>query len=212
MSGGADRAPARFAVRSRVLHWLMAAMVLAMLFIGVGMVTSLVDYHWLVSVHRPLGIAILLVVVVRVVNRRFSKLPAFPETMSAFERGVAHYTEWLMYGLFFVMPVVGWAMLSAGSYPIVMFGRVHLPRIAPAEPTLYTVLRRAHTVLAYLFFVVILAHVGAVAFHTLVVRDGMLSRMAFWPSRRRATPAAVDETEPTPPTALGDRPETASTD
>jgi cytochrome b561 len=39
-------------------------------------------------------------------------------------------------------------------------------------------LRRAHTLLAYLFFVTFLAHVSAILFHTLIVRDGMLRRMA----------------------------------
>jgi cytochrome b561 len=40
------------------------------------------------------------------------------------------------------------------------------------------VLRRAHTLLAYLFFATFLAHLGAVLFHTLVVRDSLLKRMA----------------------------------
>ena len=31
---------------SRILHWTMAVLVLAMLFIGTGMVSSLSDYHW----------------------------------------------------------------------------------------------------------------------------------------------------------------------
>jgi len=30
---------------SRILHWTMAVLVLAMLFIGIGMVSSLSDYH-----------------------------------------------------------------------------------------------------------------------------------------------------------------------
>jgi cytochrome b561 len=46
----------QFALQSRILHWLMAAMLLAMLFIGVTMVASLGDYHVLVAIHRPLGI------------------------------------------------------------------------------------------------------------------------------------------------------------
>jgi len=33
-----------FPILSRLLHWTMAAMVLAMLFIGVAMVSSLSDY------------------------------------------------------------------------------------------------------------------------------------------------------------------------
>jgi cytochrome b561 len=54
---------------SRLRHWTMASMVLTMLCIGVAMVTSLADYHVLVSIHRPLGVAILILVVVRFVNR-----------------------------------------------------------------------------------------------------------------------------------------------
>jgi len=46
----------QFALQSRILHWLMAVMLLAMLFIGVTMVASLGDYHVLVAIHRPLGI------------------------------------------------------------------------------------------------------------------------------------------------------------
>jgi len=38
-------------------------------------------------------------------------------------------------------------------------------------------LRKTHTVLAYLLFLAFLAHFGAILFHTLIVRDGMLSRM-----------------------------------
>ncbi|HXN29776.1 MAG TPA: hypothetical protein VN902_21815, partial [Candidatus Acidoferrales bacterium] len=44
----------------RFLHWLMAAMVLTMLGIGIAMVASLGGYHSLVSIHRPVGILILI--------------------------------------------------------------------------------------------------------------------------------------------------------
>src|SRR5271169_5004170 len=50
----------QFPIISRILHWTMAVMVLAMLFIGIGMVASLSDYHWLVSIHKPLGVLILI--------------------------------------------------------------------------------------------------------------------------------------------------------
>jgi cytochrome b561 len=44
----------RFPTFSRILHWTMAVLVLAMLFIGIGMVASLSSYHWLVSIHKPM--------------------------------------------------------------------------------------------------------------------------------------------------------------
>ena len=168
----------RFPAVSRLLHWTMAVMVLIMLCIGVAMVVSLGDYHALVSIHRPLGIAILILVVVRFANRRINPPPPFPATMSRAERLAATASELAMYGLMLVLPLVGWGMLSAARYPIVLHGSVHLPFILPHNAVLYAVLRKAHTILAYLFFLTFMAHVGAILFHTLIVRDGMLRRMA----------------------------------
>ena len=67
----------QFTAFSRLLHWTMAAMVLTMLCIGVAMVASLANYHVLVSIHRPLGIAILFLVVVRFMNRLLIRLRLF---------------------------------------------------------------------------------------------------------------------------------------
>jgi cytochrome b561 len=166
----------QFKSSMRFLHWLMAALVLAMLGIGVAMA----DYHWLVSLHRPLGISILILVVIRWVNRMFSTLPPFPATMSAQERMAAHVSEVVLYTLLFVQPLVGWAMLSAAGYPIAMFGSFHLFPILPHSIGLYAFLRKAHTVLAYLLFLAFIGHFGAVLFHTLIVRDRLLERMVPW--------------------------------
>src|SRR5262249_53346685 len=158
----------QFAVFSRFLHWTMAAMVLTMLSIGVAMVASLANYHVLVSIHRPLGIAILVLVVVRFVNRLANPPPPFPATMRRAERLAATASELTMYALMFVLPLVGWGMLSAARYPIVLLGSLHLPNVLPHNPALYAVLRKAHTVLAYGFFLIFLAHFAAILWHTLI--------------------------------------------
>jgi len=173
----------QFAWTSRVLHWSMAVLLLAMLFIGVGMVASLADYHVLLSVHRPLGILVLALVAVRFVNRQLYPPPPFPATMAATERQVAIWSERLMYVLMFALPLIGWGMLSAARYPIVLVGSIHLPPILPVTTGLYSVLRQAHTLLAYLLFFTFAAHLSAVLFHTLVRRDGLLRRMTVGPRR-----------------------------
>ena len=89
----------QFALFSRILHWLMAAMLLTMLFIGVTMVASLRYYHALVAVHRPLGILILILAVIRLFNRIFTTLPPFPPAMSPQERRLASASEsWVTTG------------------------------------------------------------------------------------------------------------------
>src|SRR5882672_3500214 len=159
---------------------MMAARVLTMLCIGVAMVASLANYHALVSIHRPLGIAILILVVVRFVNRLLNPPPSLPATMSRAERLAATASEFTMYGLMFALPLVGWGMLSAARYPIVLYGSLHLPAILPHNAVLHAALRKGHTILAYSFFMMFIAHFGAILFHTLIVRDGFLKRMAPW--------------------------------
>lgn len=73
------KASTTFGLPARVLHWVMAAMIIAMLFIGVGMVASVSERHaLLVAIHKPLGIAVLVLVCVRIVVRVLSKPPALP--------------------------------------------------------------------------------------------------------------------------------------
>lgn len=186
-----NQPPTQFALRSRILHWLMAFMLLSMLFIGAGMVASVGNYARLVAIHRPLGIAVLLVAILRLINRRYSHLPPFPPTMPPWERRLASASERLLYTLMIALPLVGWGMLSAGHYPITLFGSLSLPPILPAHPPLYAFLRHTHTFLAYLLFLTFLAHLAAVLYHTLLIRDRLLNRMAIWPIRPASAPTEV---------------------
>jgi cytochrome b561 len=170
----------QFTLVSRLLHWTMAAMVLAMFGIGMAMVTSLGRYHVLVSIHRPLGLAILVLVVLRIANRLLNPPPPLPDSMPRAERVAAKAGEYTMYALMLLLPLIGWGMLSAAHYPVVLWGNLRLPEILPHSATLYAGLRKAHSVLAYLFFLTFLAHFAAVLFHSLVVRDRFWVRMVPW--------------------------------
>ena len=71
----------RFTPVQRALHWVMAVFVLAMLFIGVGMASTVApQYLALVGIHKSLGIVILLLAVVRLVVRLRSGAPSLPQT------------------------------------------------------------------------------------------------------------------------------------
>ncbi|WP_439816358.1 cytochrome b [Zavarzinia sp. CC-PAN008] len=167
-----------FPLFSRILHWLMAAMILGMLFVGVAMVTSLSDYGRLVALHKPMGIILLVLVAVRLVNRLFNPPPPLPEAMPGWQKALAHGTHLALYALMIALPLVGWGMLSAGGYPVALGGGVVLPRILPHDDALYAQLRMLHTALAYGLFGVFLAHMGAALVHALVFRDGVFGSMA----------------------------------
>jgi len=169
----------RFSTLQRILHWLMAIMVLAMLFIGATMAATLQPrFLALISIHRPLGIAILVLAVLRLGVRWRLGAPPLPDDLPPVQALAAKLSHVALYGLLIAMPLIGWGMLSAGGYPVVLYGALHLPRILPPNDQLHAILRTAHTLLAYLFFATILLHLAAALFHALIRRDGVFRAMA----------------------------------
>jgi len=166
-----------FPLTSRILHWIMAVLILAMLFIGVAMVSSLSDYHRLVSIHKPIGILILVLAALRLVNRLIFPPSPLPSGMPVPLRVAAEASHWLLYALMFAQPLVGWAMLSAAGYPIALIGAFHLPPIVPHDMALYAFLRPLHSVLAFALFATFLLHLAAALTHALIFRDGVFKSM-----------------------------------
>ena len=88
--------PKHFNLFARLLHWLMAPLVIAMLFIGIGMVATLSPLHQtLLSIHKPLGIAILILVVIRLGVRLTHRTPPLPDDMPRWQQGIAHLSHWV---------------------------------------------------------------------------------------------------------------------
>jgi cytochrome b561 len=170
--------PHQFPATSRLLHWIMAVLILVMLFVGIGMVTSPGGYHRLVSIHRPLGATILVLAAIRLVNRQIRPPPPLPSAMPAPLKLAAQASHVALYGLMIALPLVGWAMLSAGAYPVLLFGGVALPPIVPHDAGLYAALRGTHTVLALLLFATFLLHLSAALAHAVIFRDGVFESMA----------------------------------
>jgi cytochrome b561 len=188
---------------ARLLHWLMAALILTMLFVGVGMVSTVSEKHeWLLALHKPLGAAIFVLALIRLGVRLRYPPPPLPADMPAIMKFAAHASHWLLYALMLSLPLVGWAMLSAGGYPISLGGSLHLPPLLPFNGEVFAWLREAHRYLAYLLFFTVLGHMGAALYHGLIRRDGVLPSMTF-PSKNEIVtvePVVVTHT-PEPPSA-----------
>ena len=165
---------ATFTPLSRLLHWTMAALIIAMLFLGVGMVASFSPYHRLVSLHETVGVLVLALAAIRLINRLLHRAPALPAQMPRGLQGVAHLSHYVLYFFMFVQPFLGWAMLSAAGSPLPL----HLPNIMPHNVELYATLRHAHGIVGLLFFLTILMHFGAALMHALIYRDGVFASMA----------------------------------
>jgi cytochrome b561 len=183
----------RFAPIQRLLHWLMAICIIAMFFIGVGMVSTIMPkYLPLISIHKSLGATILILALIRLAVRFHYGAPPLPADLPEPIKLAAQLSHYALYGLMIVMPLLGWGMLSAAAYPVVLFGGIRLPSLLPQSDSLHTMLWNAHYYLAFAFFAVVLMHVAAALFHALVRHDGVFQAMApglLEDSARRQLPA-----------------------
>jgi cytochrome b561 len=172
--------PPRYSRVAVTLHWLLAAALAASFFVGVFMSDLAASplklrlYNW----HKWAGITILTLSALRLAWR-LTHAPPPDVAMPDWQRRVARLTQLAMYGLFFAVPLAGWAYSSAAGFPVVLFGVVPLPDFVPTDKALAEAIKSLHGALAFALAGLVLVHVAAVIKHQLVDRDGLLGRMGW---------------------------------
>ena len=175
MARAAD--PARYTRVAMWLHWIIAALIVANLSIGLlrGPVTVL---RGLMPAHMAIGLTVLALTLVRVGWRLAHPAPRLPATVPLWQRGAAHLNHFLLYLLMLAMPLTGWLLVSgAERHPLTWFGLVPVPHL-PVSSATADGADGAHVVLGWLMLALVAVHVGAALYHRLVLRDGVLGRMA----------------------------------
>ena len=182
--------PRRFNLLQRLLHWLMAACIIAMLFIGVGMVSTITPkYLPLILAHKTLGATHLVLVLIRLALRLYYGAPPLPSDLPETMKFGAKLSHYALYALMIVMPLLGLGMIWAAAYPVVLYGGIHIPPLLPQSDVLHTLLWDAHFYLGFTFFALGLLHIAAALFHALIRRDGVFETITPLPLRDNATPA-----------------------
>jgi cytochrome b561 len=101
-----------------VLHWAIAAFIVFNLAIGFVMEDLPLPLRGLVlMLHVSSGLTVLALTVVRVAWRLFNTPPPYPAAMKPWERHAAHVAHFLLYAAMVLMPLSGWAILSAHAPP-----------------------------------------------------------------------------------------------
>jgi cytochrome b561 len=164
---------------ARFLHWLIAALVLFMLPLGV-----VIAYEWggpaqtfLYNLHKSIGATLIPLVIIRLLYRLTHKPPPLPDDLHPLQRFAAHATHWALYALILAQPIVGYIMTSAYPAPVPFFGLFNLPAIWPENRALSTQLSAVHLYIGIAIVVVAAMHIGAALHHHFVRKDRILMRM-----------------------------------
>ncbi|NIJ07316.1 cytochrome b561 [Sphingomonas vulcanisoli] len=171
---------ARYSHVAILLHWAIAALVLTTIPLGVYGANFGGDLaRTAKDIHKPIGILILALTLVRVGWRLSHKPPALPDGMTPAMRRVARGTHIAFYVLLLVLPLSGWWMSSAVPvrHPI-SFGLFDVPFLpvprgfASAGPA-----HLVHVALGFLMIGLAALHIAAALKHQFVDRDQVLNRM-----------------------------------
>jgi len=168
-----------YTVTARVLHWIIAALVLTMIPLGI-----VIANEWggpvqqpLYNLHKSVGALILPLVVVRLIWRLTHPPLPLPADIHPLQQFAAHATHWTLYGLLLVQPTVGWVATSAYPAPLPVFGLFELPHIWPENRPLSERLFVVHRILGIVIAAVALLHIGAAMHHHFLRKDRVLMRM-----------------------------------
>lgn len=165
---------------AQFMHWIMALIVISMLFLGVSMVQSLAVWQvTALKLHQSFGVLVFILVIIRLCNRVRIRIPGLPEDLPKWQPWIARTMHALLYAGMFAMPLTGWLMQSANGINVSFFGLFDLPSIISQDLALYGLFRALHGLMAWALFGLILLHIAAALFHGLIRKDGVLKSMWF---------------------------------
>lgn len=171
------------------LHWIIAALIIANVALGLG-ANYIPDsfVRPVVDLHKSFGITVLGLAALRLLWRLGHKPPHLPGSYSKLERFAAHLAHGLLYVLIFALPLSGWmhdsAWKGAPSHPMSLYGIVPFPRIGWIEQMAPAAKEHAHELFftihagaAYMLYGLLALHVLGALKHQFWDREPELQRM-----------------------------------
>ncbi|HEX4118176.1 MAG TPA: cytochrome b [Rhizomicrobium sp.] len=179
----------RYGTVAMTFHWVIAALIITNVVLGIYFVNGLDRQDPLRRViigwHESIGVTVLILSLLRLGWRLVNPVPKLPADFSPAKRILARGTHYALYTLMILVPFVGWELASIPSRPLVLFGNVPWPKIwylanlaQPDQRFWAGIIAPSHIILAFLLFALAIGHLSAALFyHYMIRKDQILQRM-----------------------------------
>lgn len=179
----------RYAYPQRVLHWLVATVLLFSLASGLTLGSlgfegamerfGQVGTDFLYTAHKSLGVAILALMTLRLMARLLYVVPDHDPPLHPFQRVLSTAVHHLLYVALLAQPVLGWTATASGDFPV-QFLHWHLPGVVPVDEALSERLFEWHGWLGWGILGLVTLHIIGALFHWLIRRDNVMKRMSLF--------------------------------
>ena len=163
----------------KVMHWVtlfLVAAAYAVVWASAAAATK-EQNALLVQIHRSLGITIFVLTLFRLAWRSRARLPGLPADLPPIQIMAARATQYLLYALLLVQPILGMLHSIALGARIDLFFVIQMPVMMDHDKILSKTAISAHEIVANLMLFVVAVHASAALFHHLVRRDGVMNAM-----------------------------------
>lgn len=166
---------------ARLFHWATVLLVLVMIPVGLVMTQDIPRplQDRLFVLHKGLGPLVFLVVLARLGWRLGHRPPPVPASVPAGQRRAAEIVHVGLYAFLLLQAASGYVRVTTGGFPIEALRAVGIPPLLPKSEAVAHAASLLHLLSAWVLMALVAAHVGAAAYHGLVLRDGVFARM--WP-------------------------------
>ncbi len=165
---------------AKTIHWLVVAFILGQWMIAE--VAESTDSQMLslglIALHKSLGMTVLLLAIIRLAVRMLSDQPAYPSTMTTWQKRAASGTHGALYGLLFALPLSGWLGSSASAYSVSWFNLFSFPDFVKPDDTLKDFFFAIHEWSWRLLCLLVVIHVAAALKHQFFNKNGVLTQMS----------------------------------
>lgn len=173
----------------RLLHWLIALMVIMLLAIGALMGT--LDYEGIEQMlgaemagmiyqyHKTFGILLLILMIPRILLKRKSGEPPYDPPMPGVQHAASLGVHVLFYLTLLAMPIVGWLGTAAGGFPVQFFDWT-LPGFIGKDEGLKALFFDLHEWIGWAIFGLLILHVAGAIYHWKIKRDNIMERMGLF--------------------------------
>ncbi|MEJ6393824.1 cytochrome b [Gymnodinialimonas sp. 2305UL16-5] len=166
-------------VLSRLNHWILAVLIVAMLGFGFYLAYGGVpvpEKLSMIATHKAVGVVVMVLAVWRIGYRLVQGFALPVGTMPPWQARASHLSHVVLLVSLALMPISGLIMGMFSGIPTDVFGIVTIPAFERVD-AISAAARMAHKYIAYLFAATLAVHIAAALKHHLIDKDSTLIRM-----------------------------------
>ena len=160
---------------AKFLHWAIALLIVANYISGLLQDAT---GHKFINLHKQFGMSILLLVILRLVWKFYSKYPKMADELSVVNKFMAKFGHLVLYIIMLAIPIAGMLLVESKGYPLQYLGFIDIPvLISEQTKDVSHTIKEIHEYLSHGIIIIAILHALFALKHHFIDHGTILLRM-----------------------------------